>query len=235
MNNEEAAERPRKRRPAPIDTEDTSERVTSGQPTGGAEGYVSKYAQYWEDDDPPPPKKPDAPVMASEGGREFRYGQGVQVTEYDTGDLSALPNDPLALAKNVWKSFLALPLFQRIYAGGSVALFFFSMIPWCTFIGVSGYPESDYVSANFLAMLLAVACVFALVLQKTEILPKFPRKNLPLIPLATGALSALVILLTTIYLIASSIYRPAMFGLGAAFLASCVIFVGSGASLMKKE
>lgn len=196
---------------------------------------MSKYAQYWEDDESAPAKKAEAPVMASEGGRNFRYGEGIQATEYDTGDLNALPNDPLSMVKNAWVAFLALPRFQRIYVAASALLFFCSMMPWCSFIGESGYPESDYVTTNFLGMLLSVLSIFALVLQKSNVLAQIPRKPLPLVPLVAGALSALSIILTTIYLLASSVYAPAMFGLATAFIFSCLMFAGCGLSLMKKE
>lgn len=231
-------ERPRRRRPAPVsapDGEMSAETSQQPQPANAAGGYVSKYAQYWEDDEPAPAKKAEAPVMASEGGRSFRYGEAIQATEYDTGDLNALPNDPLSMVQGAWTAFVALPFFQRIYAAASAFLFFCSMIPWCTFIGESGYPESDYVGSNFLGMLLSVISIFSLVLQKSNLLPRIPRKPLPLVPLAAGALGALSIILTTIYLLASSVYSPAMAGLVPSFISSCLIFAGCGLSLMKKE
>ncbi len=232
------SERPRKRRPAPITSSEgevIAETTQQRQPANGSGGYVSKYAQYWEDDEPAPAHKAESPVMATEGGRSFRYGEGIQVSEYDTGDLNALPNDPLAMVKGVWKAFLALPLFQRAYAAASALLFFCSMVPWCTFIGESGYPESDYVPANFLGLLLPATALFALVLQKSNLLPQIPRRHLPLVPLAAGALGALSIILTAIYLLASSVYSPSWFGLVTAFISSCLMFAGCGLSLMKRE
>ncbi|MDR0967168.1 MAG: hypothetical protein LBM75_11855 [Myxococcales bacterium] len=242
---DEAAERPRKRRPAPIAIAEAEEEAAaaprpSANPTANTnaeEGgrYVGKYSQYWDDDEPPPRKKPEAPVMATEGGRQYRYGQGIQESTEDTGNLNELPNDPLSLVKDSWKAFLALPFFQRVTASSSVGLFFFSMIPWSYFTNRAGTQDSEYTTANFLGMFLAALCIFGLVLQKSDTLPKIPRKHLPLVPLAVGLLGALAIVLVTIYLMASRTYSPAMTGLVMSFLSALIIFLSGGMSFLKKE
>ena len=202
---DESEARPRKRRPAPVGggDEDAAPAQAAAPPDGSGK-YVGKYDQYWVDDEPPL-KKAEMPVIQTADGKAVRYGEGVQVTEYDTGNLNDLPLDPLAMVRNVWKTFLELSLFQRVYAGASVGLFCFGMIPWCTFMGPSGYPESDYVSANFLAMLLAAFPIFALVLLKSDLLPQLPRKFLPLIPVGAAAAGALLLIATMIYLPASAL------------------------------
>ena len=227
-------ERPRKRRAAPISAPEESSVETSQKPASGSGGYAGKYAQYWVDDDPPL-KKAEAPVMSTEGGKSRRYGEGIQVTEYDTGDLSALPNDPLAMVKDSWTGFLALPLFQRVSVAASVGLFFFSMMPWSTYIGESGYEDSAYVATNFLGLFLSLVAIASLVIRRSGSMPQIPRKPLLLAPLAAGVVGALAIVLTAVYLLANDVYSPFMSGLALSFISACVMFVAGGLSLMKKE
>ncbi len=236
--------RPKKRRRPPVDSDgdadEPSEPPAPKQNSSGAgdgQGkYVSKYAQYWEDDEPPA-KKAEAPIMKTADGKEYRYGESAPVSEFDSGNLNGLPNDPLEMMRELWRQFMQLPLFQRVSAGSAVALALTSIVPWYTYQDPeSGLDVGGYGVPNMLAFVMATLAIGAItLLTSKDILPQVPRQKMSLVPVGAGLGAVVIVVLDGFYLIASNDYRASIVTLLIAAVFAGATFLGGGLSLFGRK